>query len=44
VSATVLDALTLRIRLLHIADDGPPAIVYMDVLDPDNLLTAVTYR
>ena len=41
-SATVLDALTLRIRLFHIADDGPPTIVYMDVLDPDNLLTTVT--
>ena len=42
VSATVLDALTLRIWLFHIAEDGPPTIVYMDVLDADNLLTLTT--
>jgi hypothetical protein len=29
------------IRLFQIADDGLPAIVHMDVLDVDNLLTAV---
>jgi hypothetical protein len=33
---------TLHIRLFHIADDGLPAIVYMDVLDADKLLAAVT--
>ena len=41
-SATVLDALKLRIWLFHIAEDGPPTIVYMDVLDADNLLTLTT--
>jgi hypothetical protein len=30
----------LRI-LFHIADDGLPAVVHMDMLDPDKLLTAV---
>ena len=29
------------IRLFQIADDGVPTIVHMDVLDVDNLLTAV---
>jgi hypothetical protein len=29
------------IRLFQIADDGLAAIVHMDVLDVDNLLTAV---
>jgi hypothetical protein len=33
--------LTWRIRLLHIADDGLPTIVHMDVLDADKLLPAV---
>ena len=37
----MLDALTLRLRLLHIADEGLPTIVHMDVLDTHNLLTAV---
>jgi undecaprenyl pyrophosphate phosphatase UppP len=34
--------LTLRIRLFHIADDGLPTIVHIDVLDADKLLPAVT--
>ena len=33
--------LGLRIGFFHIADDGLPTIVHMDVLDVDNLLTAV---
>jgi hypothetical protein len=33
---------TLHILLFHIADDGLPTIVYMDVLDTDKLLAAVT--
>ena len=32
----------LRILLLHIADDGLPTIVHMNVLDADKLLAAVT--
>jgi hypothetical protein len=32
---------TLRIRLFHIADDGLPTIVHMDVLDADKLPPAV---
>ena len=34
--------LNLRILLLHIADDGLPALVHVDVLDADKLLAAVT--
>ena len=30
----------LRIGFFHIADDGLPTIIYMHVLDADNLLTA----
>ena len=32
----------LRIGFFHIADDGLPAIVHMDVLDAGKLLTAIT--
>ena len=32
----------MRILLFNVADDGLPPIVHMDVLDADNLLTAVT--
>jgi hypothetical protein len=31
-----------RLRPFHIADDGLPTIVHMDVLDADKLLTAGT--
>jgi hypothetical protein len=34
--------LNLRILLLHIADDGLPPIVHMNMLDADNLLPAST--
>jgi hypothetical protein len=37
-----LSALTLRIRLFHIADDGLPAVIHMNMLDADNLMSAVT--
>ena len=33
-------ALTLPFRLFHVANDGLPAIVHMDMLDADNLLPA----
>jgi hypothetical protein len=32
----------LRILLFHIADDGLSTIVHMDMLDANNLLTAMT--
>ncbi len=32
----------LCIRLFHIADDGLPTVVYVDVVDVDKLLPAVT--
>ena len=38
----MLPALTLGIGSLHIADDGLPTVVHMDVVDVDKLLTAVT--
>jgi hypothetical protein len=31
-----------RIWLFHVANDGLPAIVHMDMLDADDLLAAVT--
>jgi hypothetical protein len=33
--------LTLRVWLFRIADDCLPAVVHMDVLDADNLVTVV---
>src|SRR5208282_4344836 len=33
---------TLAYSAFHIADDGLPTVVHMDVLDADKLLTAVT--
>jgi hypothetical protein len=35
--------LTLRIRPFHIADDGPPAVIYMNMFDADDLLPAMTH-
>ena len=32
----------LRIGFFHIADDGLPTIVHMDMFDADNLLSAMT--
>ena len=39
-----LDAftLTLRIRRFHVADDGPPTVIYMNVLDTKVLMPAMT--
>jgi hypothetical protein len=34
--------LTLRIRLFHIADDGLPAVIHMNMLNADNLMSAMT--
>jgi hypothetical protein len=34
--------LSLRIQLFHIADDGLPAIIDMDMLNADKLLPAMT--
>ncbi len=41
VLAAKLVAGEARILLLHIADDGLPTIIHMDVLDPDKLLSSV---
>jgi len=38
----MLSPLTLGIRFFHISDYGLPTVIYMDVLDPDKLLAAVT--
>jgi hypothetical protein len=37
-----LSVLATRLRPFHIADDGLPTLVHMDMLDPDKLLPAVT--
>ena len=34
----------LFIGFVHIADDGLPAVRHTDVLDPGNLLTAMTHH
>jgi hypothetical protein len=34
--------LTLRIRPFHIADDGLPAVIHMNMFDADYLLPAMT--
>jgi len=35
-------SLTFRIRLSHIADNGLPTVIHMNMLDADNLMSAVT--
>ncbi len=38
----MLSALTLGILLFHIADDGLPIVIYMNVLDTKVLMPAAT--
>ena len=37
-----MSGLILRIRLFHIADDGLPTVVHMNMLNSNKLLPAVT--
>ena len=38
----MLSALALRIRRFHVADDGRPTVIYMNVLDTKVLMPAMT--
>jgi hypothetical protein len=34
--------LTLRIRFFHVADEGLPAVIHMNMFNADNLMSAMT--